>query len=72
MNQQPVSAARAQHTTPTFTLHARVAAGYIGRLSIDAPSLHLALVIYDGYSIAVIDGQPTGLEAGVGRALRAW
>lgn len=62
--------AHAQHSTPTFTQYARIAAGFVGRLSKHAPSLHLALVIYDGYSITVIDGQPTGLEAGVRHALR--
>jgi hypothetical protein len=65
-----ISVGRAQHTSPTFTLYARVAAGFVGRLSKPEPSLHLALVIDDGYSITVIDGQPTGLEAGLPNALR--
>ena len=65
-----ISAGHAQHATPTFTLYARVAAGFVGRLRKPTPSLHLALVIDDGYGITVIDGQPTGLEAGLPNALR--
>ena len=66
MSAETNSAARAQHSEPTVTLYARVAAGWLGKVSFPYPyDLHFSIVIDDAYSgIKVIDGQPTMMETG--------
>ncbi|MFH0134218.1 hypothetical protein ACGLHS_28685 [Variovorax sp. VaC1] len=63
----PPSASQAQHSEPTVTLYGRIAADLPGYISWpDPPSLHFSIVIDDAYSsIIVLDGQPTGMEAGI-------
>lgn len=71
MNTNENSVGRAQHSTPTFTLYGRVAAGPAGLVGTPYPSLHISLVIDDAYSgLTVIDGQPTMGEAGLHNVLR--